>query len=144
MLPLSTSMHSGVGPSTWQPAGESTNLVRMRNQSLGQSAPSLTAGLVCFDILHNFKNFLKKFFIIQDVFISYLGICFNLCSYSWQLSLKKHVASKYLGVVCWVLDHKRHVWANFNLYVLLLIQVVFQNNCVISSHDQFEKLYWMS
>nr|XP_020639015.1 microtubule-associated serine/threonine-protein kinase 2 isoform X2 [Pogona vitticeps] len=45
LLPLSTSMHSGVGPSTWQPGGESTNLVRMRNQSLGQSAPSLTAGL---------------------------------------------------------------------------------------------------
>ncbi|KAJ7332788.1 hypothetical protein JRQ81_014968, partial [Phrynocephalus forsythii] len=45
LLPLSTSMHSGVGPSTWQPTGESTNLVRMRNQSLGQSAPSLTAGL---------------------------------------------------------------------------------------------------
>ncbi|XP_061488832.1 microtubule-associated serine/threonine-protein kinase 2 isoform X2 [Rhineura floridana] len=45
LLPLSTSMHSGVGQSTWQPSGESSNLVRMRNQSLGQSAPSLTAGL---------------------------------------------------------------------------------------------------
>nr|XP_056700019.1 microtubule-associated serine/threonine-protein kinase 2 isoform X2 [Euleptes europaea] len=45
LLPLSTSMHSGVGQSSWQPSGESSNLVRMRNQSLGQSAPSLTAGL---------------------------------------------------------------------------------------------------
>uniref|UniRef100_A0ACB8F429 Microtubule-associated serine/threonine-protein kinase 2 n=1 Tax=Sphaerodactylus townsendi TaxID=933632 RepID=A0ACB8F429_9SAUR len=46
LLPLSTSMHSGVGQSSWQPSGESSNLVRMRNQSLGQSAPSLTAGLI--------------------------------------------------------------------------------------------------
>ncbi|XP_062995672.1 microtubule-associated serine/threonine-protein kinase 2 isoform X3 [Elgaria multicarinata webbii] len=45
LLPLSTSMHSGVGQLAWQPPGESSNLVRMRNQSLGQSAPSLTAGL---------------------------------------------------------------------------------------------------
>uniref|UniRef100_A0A670IQQ1 non-specific serine/threonine protein kinase n=1 Tax=Podarcis muralis TaxID=64176 RepID=A0A670IQQ1_PODMU len=45
LLPLSTSMHSGVSQAAWQPSGESSNLVRMRNQSLGQSAPSLTAGL---------------------------------------------------------------------------------------------------
>ncbi|XP_018430861.1 PREDICTED: microtubule-associated serine/threonine-protein kinase 2-like [Nanorana parkeri] len=45
LLPLSSSVHSGVGQPTWQPPGESSNLVRMRNQSLGQSAPSLTAGL---------------------------------------------------------------------------------------------------
>ncbi|CAM4607455.1 microtubule-associated serine/threonine-protein kinase 2 isoform X3 [Caretta caretta] len=45
LLPLSSSVHSGVGQSVWQPAGETSNLVRMRNQSLGQSAPSLTAGL---------------------------------------------------------------------------------------------------
>ncbi|XP_068095660.1 microtubule-associated serine/threonine-protein kinase 2 isoform X4 [Hyperolius riggenbachi] len=46
LLPLSNSMHSGVGQlTTWQSAGESSNLVRMRNQSLGQSAPSLTAGM---------------------------------------------------------------------------------------------------
>uniref|UniRef100_W5MF45 Uncharacterized protein n=1 Tax=Lepisosteus oculatus TaxID=7918 RepID=W5MF45_LEPOC len=46
LLPLSSSMHSGVSQLTWQQSGESNNLVRMRNQSLGQSAPSLTAGLV--------------------------------------------------------------------------------------------------
>ncbi|TFK01729.1 PH and SEC7 domain-containing protein 1 [Platysternon megacephalum] len=45
LLPLSSSVHSGVGQSAWQPAGETSNLVRMRNQCLGQSAPSLTAGL---------------------------------------------------------------------------------------------------
>ncbi|XP_070601895.1 microtubule-associated serine/threonine-protein kinase 2 isoform X2 [Erythrolamprus reginae] len=45
LLPLSTSMHSGVTHTLGQPPGESSNLVRMRNQSLGQSAPSLTAGL---------------------------------------------------------------------------------------------------
>ncbi|XP_030064226.1 microtubule-associated serine/threonine-protein kinase 2 [Microcaecilia unicolor] len=45
LLPLSNSIHSGVGQLIWQPSGETTNLVRMRNQSLGQSAPSLTAGV---------------------------------------------------------------------------------------------------
>ncbi|KAG7487668.1 hypothetical protein MATL_G00026030 [Megalops atlanticus] len=40
LLPLSSSMHSGVSQL------EPNNMVRMRNQSLGQSAPSLTAGLV--------------------------------------------------------------------------------------------------
>ncbi|XP_063283801.1 microtubule-associated serine/threonine-protein kinase 2 isoform X2 [Pelobates fuscus] len=45
LLPLSNSAHSGVGQLTWQPSAESSNLVRMRNQCLGQSAPSLTAGL---------------------------------------------------------------------------------------------------
>ncbi|XP_028857688.1 microtubule-associated serine/threonine-protein kinase 2 isoform X4 [Denticeps clupeoides] len=45
LLPLSSSMHSGVSQLTWHQSGEPNNLVRMRNQSLGQSAPSLTAGL---------------------------------------------------------------------------------------------------
>ncbi|XP_012504496.1 PREDICTED: microtubule-associated serine/threonine-protein kinase 2 isoform X3 [Propithecus coquereli] len=45
LLPLSSSVHSSVGQVTWQPSGEASNLVRMRNQTLGQSAPSLTAGL---------------------------------------------------------------------------------------------------
>ncbi|XP_041063691.1 microtubule-associated serine/threonine-protein kinase 2 isoform X1 [Carcharodon carcharias] len=41
LLPLSSSS----GPLTCQVPGESSNLVRMRNQNLGQSAPSLTAGM---------------------------------------------------------------------------------------------------
>ncbi|XP_029085484.1 microtubule-associated serine/threonine-protein kinase 2 isoform X2 [Monodon monoceros] len=45
LLPLSGSVHSSVGQVTWQSSGEASNLVRMRNQALGQSAPSLTAGL---------------------------------------------------------------------------------------------------
>ncbi|XP_060723535.1 microtubule-associated serine/threonine-protein kinase 2 isoform X3 [Tachysurus vachellii] len=46
LLPLSSSMHSGVSQLAWQQqAGEPNNLIRMRNQSLGQSAPSLSAGL---------------------------------------------------------------------------------------------------
>ncbi|XP_057565502.1 microtubule-associated serine/threonine-protein kinase 2 isoform X3 [Hippopotamus amphibius kiboko] len=45
LLPLSGSVHSSVGQVTWQSSGEASNLVRMKNQSLGQSAPSLTAGL---------------------------------------------------------------------------------------------------
>ncbi|XP_066521384.1 microtubule-associated serine/threonine-protein kinase 2 isoform X8 [Hoplias malabaricus] len=46
LLPLSTSMQSGVSQLVWQQqTGEANNLVRMRSQSLGQSAPSLTAGL---------------------------------------------------------------------------------------------------
>ncbi|XP_051567514.1 microtubule-associated serine/threonine-protein kinase 2-like isoform X3 [Myxocyprinus asiaticus] len=46
LLPLSSSMHGGVSQLAWQPhAGEPNNLVRMRSQSFGQSAPSLTVGL---------------------------------------------------------------------------------------------------
>lgn len=61
LLPLSSSLHAGVSQLTWQggagatagpgavggaaAAGEANNLVRMRSQTLGQSAPSLT-GLV--------------------------------------------------------------------------------------------------
>ncbi|XP_053326304.1 microtubule-associated serine/threonine-protein kinase 2-like [Spea bombifrons] len=46
LLPLSNSVHSGVSQLTWQPPAESSNLVRMRNQCLGQSAPSLTASFI--------------------------------------------------------------------------------------------------
>ncbi|KAJ1169726.1 hypothetical protein NDU88_001617 [Pleurodeles waltl] len=45
LLPLSSSAHGGVGQLSWQAPADSSNLVRMRNQVLGQSAPSLTAGL---------------------------------------------------------------------------------------------------
>lgn len=45
LLPLSSSVNSSVGQVTWHSSGEASNLVRMRNQSFGQSAPSLTAGL---------------------------------------------------------------------------------------------------
>uniref|UniRef100_A0A4W5RTD9 Uncharacterized protein n=1 Tax=Hucho hucho TaxID=62062 RepID=A0A4W5RTD9_9TELE len=45
-LPLSSSMHGWVSQLAWHlPVETPNNLVRMRNQSLGQSAPSLTAGL---------------------------------------------------------------------------------------------------
>lgn len=47
LLPLSSSMHGGVSQLAWQQhSGEPNNLVRMRSQSFGQSAPSLTAGQV--------------------------------------------------------------------------------------------------
>uniref|UniRef100_A0A4W3IPE3 non-specific serine/threonine protein kinase n=1 Tax=Callorhinchus milii TaxID=7868 RepID=A0A4W3IPE3_CALMI len=49
MLPIS----SASGQSTWQAPVESSNLVRMRNQTLGQSAPSLTAGMVIALIVIN-------------------------------------------------------------------------------------------
>uniref|UniRef100_I3JLZ7 non-specific serine/threonine protein kinase n=1 Tax=Oreochromis niloticus TaxID=8128 RepID=I3JLZ7_ORENI len=43
LLPLSSSLHAGVSQLACQAsAGEANNLVRMRNQALGQSAPSLT------------------------------------------------------------------------------------------------------
>ncbi|XP_018609053.1 microtubule-associated serine/threonine-protein kinase 2-like isoform X3 [Scleropages formosus] len=42
LLPLSASLHCGVSQ---QPPGEASNLLRMRSLSMGQSAPSLTAGL---------------------------------------------------------------------------------------------------
>uniref|UniRef100_A0A672N9Y6 non-specific serine/threonine protein kinase n=1 Tax=Sinocyclocheilus grahami TaxID=75366 RepID=A0A672N9Y6_SINGR len=54
LLPLSSSMHGGVSQLAWQQhAGEPNNLVRMRSQSFGQSAPSLTAGLVSACAPHN-------------------------------------------------------------------------------------------
>ncbi|XP_043941872.1 microtubule-associated serine/threonine-protein kinase 2 isoform X3 [Protopterus annectens] len=45
LLPFSNSNPIGVSQSVWQAPGEASNLVRMRNHNLGQSAPSLTAGL---------------------------------------------------------------------------------------------------
>uniref|UniRef100_A0A8C9V9C3 non-specific serine/threonine protein kinase n=1 Tax=Scleropages formosus TaxID=113540 RepID=A0A8C9V9C3_SCLFO len=45
LLPLSSSLHGGVSQLVQPPSGEPNNLVRMRSQALGQSAPSLTAGL---------------------------------------------------------------------------------------------------
>uniref|UniRef100_A0A8D0DD00 non-specific serine/threonine protein kinase n=1 Tax=Sander lucioperca TaxID=283035 RepID=A0A8D0DD00_SANLU len=43
LLPLSSSLHGGVSQLAWQgPSGDGNNLVRMRSQTLGQSAPSLT------------------------------------------------------------------------------------------------------
>lgn len=46
LLPLSSSLHGGVSQLVLPQPGEPNNLVRMRSQSLGQSAPALTAGLV--------------------------------------------------------------------------------------------------
>uniref|UniRef100_A0A8C2K4D1 non-specific serine/threonine protein kinase n=1 Tax=Cyprinus carpio TaxID=7962 RepID=A0A8C2K4D1_CYPCA len=47
LLPLSGSIHGGVSQlALQQHGGEPNNLVRMRSQSFGQSAPSLTAGQV--------------------------------------------------------------------------------------------------
>uniref|UniRef100_A0A3B4XMA5 non-specific serine/threonine protein kinase n=1 Tax=Seriola lalandi dorsalis TaxID=1841481 RepID=A0A3B4XMA5_SERLL len=50
LLPLSSSLHAGVSQLAWQgpSGGEVNNLVRMRSQALGQSAPSLTG--LCFKI----------------------------------------------------------------------------------------------
>ncbi|XP_023650456.1 microtubule-associated serine/threonine-protein kinase 2 isoform X3 [Paramormyrops kingsleyae] len=45
LLPLSSSLHGGVSQLVLPQPGEPNNLVRMRSQSLGQSAPALTAGL---------------------------------------------------------------------------------------------------
>ncbi|KTG34547.1 hypothetical protein cypCar_00005021 [Cyprinus carpio] len=63
LLPLSSSMHGGVSQLAWQQhTGEPNNLVRMRSQSFGQSAPSLTAGLPLRQAAHSqtadhFKRF---------------------------------------------------------------------------------------
>lgn len=68
LLPLSSSLHAGVSQLAWQGpsggfggpgatggmsagGGEVNNLVRMRSQALGQSAPSLT-GLVSTQTQH--------------------------------------------------------------------------------------------
>lgn len=62
LLPLSSSMHGGVSQLAWQQhSGEPNNLVRMRSQSFGQSAPSLTAGLVSACAPHMCTNPLYLF-----------------------------------------------------------------------------------
>uniref|UniRef100_A0A8C8VPH8 non-specific serine/threonine protein kinase n=1 Tax=Pelusios castaneus TaxID=367368 RepID=A0A8C8VPH8_9SAUR len=66
LLPLFSSVHSGVGQSAWQPAGETSNLVRMRNQSLGQSAPSLTAGLVSLRVYFLCRTSNRKSLIVTS------------------------------------------------------------------------------